>query len=101
MSVRRRRVHAEMRAARLVSVGAPPSTISVPHRRLKAAPTSRRRRSVRSPLAGSDVRCGSFGLYRAWDTTLAQNEQRKSRPLTMPVVAIGGAESWVKRPGKG
>jgi hypothetical protein len=27
-------------------------------------------------------------------STLAQNEQRKSRPLTMPVLAIGGAESW-------
>ena len=36
----------------------------------------------------------SFGFYRAWDTTLAQNEQRKTRPLTMPVLAIGGAESW-------
>jgi pimeloyl-ACP methyl ester carboxylesterase len=37
---------------------------------------------------------GSFGLYRAWDTTLAQNEQRKTRRLPMPVLAIGGAESW-------
>jgi pimeloyl-ACP methyl ester carboxylesterase len=36
----------------------------------------------------------SFGFYRAWETTLAQNEQRKTRPLTMPVLAIGGAESW-------
>jgi pimeloyl-ACP methyl ester carboxylesterase len=36
----------------------------------------------------------SFGFYRAWDTTLAQNEQRKTRPPTMPVLAIGGAESW-------
>jgi pimeloyl-ACP methyl ester carboxylesterase len=41
-----------------------------------------------------DVLPGSFGLYRAWDTTLAQNEQRKTRRLTMPVLAIGGAESW-------
>jgi pimeloyl-ACP methyl ester carboxylesterase len=41
-----------------------------------------------------DVLRGSFGFYRAWDTTLAQNEQRKSRPLTMPVLAIGGAASW-------
>jgi pimeloyl-ACP methyl ester carboxylesterase len=44
---------------------------------------------------------GSFGLYRAWDTTLAQNEQRKSRPLTMPVLAIGGAESWGEEAGNG
>ena len=41
-----------------------------------------------------EVLCGSFGFYRAWDTTLAQNEQRKTRPLTMPVLAIGGAASW-------
>ena len=41
-----------------------------------------------------DVLHGSFGLYRAWDTTLAQNEQRKTQPLAMPVLAIGGAESW-------
>jgi pimeloyl-ACP methyl ester carboxylesterase len=41
-----------------------------------------------------DVLRGSFGFYRAWDTTLAQNEQRASRPLTMPVLAIGGAASW-------
>jgi pimeloyl-ACP methyl ester carboxylesterase len=41
-----------------------------------------------------DALRGSFGFYRAWDTTLAQNEQRKTRPLTMPVLAIGGAESW-------
>jgi pimeloyl-ACP methyl ester carboxylesterase len=36
---------------------------------------------------------GSFELYRAWQTISAQNEQRKSRRLTMPVLAIGGAES--------
>jgi pimeloyl-ACP methyl ester carboxylesterase len=37
---------------------------------------------------------GSFEFYRAWDATVAQNEQRKNRPLTMPVLAIGGAASW-------
>jgi pimeloyl-ACP methyl ester carboxylesterase len=41
-----------------------------------------------------DVLRGSFGLYRAWDATLAQNDQRKNQPLTMPVLAIGGAASW-------
>jgi pimeloyl-ACP methyl ester carboxylesterase len=36
---------------------------------------------------------GSFGFYRAIGTTIAQNEQRKARRLTLPVLAIGGAES--------
>jgi pimeloyl-ACP methyl ester carboxylesterase len=37
---------------------------------------------------------GSLAFYRAWDATVAQNTQRKDRPLTMPVLAIGGAASW-------
>jgi pimeloyl-ACP methyl ester carboxylesterase len=37
---------------------------------------------------------GSLAFYRAWDDTVAQNAQRKNRPLTMPVLAIGGAASW-------
>jgi pimeloyl-ACP methyl ester carboxylesterase len=36
---------------------------------------------------------GSFGFYRALPTTIAQNEQRKTRRLTLPVLAIGGEES--------
>jgi pimeloyl-ACP methyl ester carboxylesterase len=36
---------------------------------------------------------GSFGFYRAIPATIAQNEQRKTRRLTLPVLAIGGAES--------
>jgi pimeloyl-ACP methyl ester carboxylesterase len=36
---------------------------------------------------------GSFGMYRELVTSSAQNEQRKARRLTMPVLAIGGAES--------
>jgi pimeloyl-ACP methyl ester carboxylesterase len=36
---------------------------------------------------------GSFELYRQFPTIIAQNEQRKSRRLTMPVLAIGGEES--------
>ena len=35
---------------------------------------------------------GSFEAYRALDTTIAQNQQRKERRLTLPVLAIGGAE---------
>ena len=36
---------------------------------------------------------GSFEFYRAISTSAAQNEERKSRRLTMPVLAIGGEES--------
>jgi pimeloyl-ACP methyl ester carboxylesterase len=36
---------------------------------------------------------GSFGFYRAIPTSIMQNEQRKARRLTLPVLAIGGAES--------
>ncbi|MDX2642500.1 alpha/beta fold hydrolase [Streptomyces sp. PA03-1a] len=37
---------------------------------------------------------GSFGFYRAWDGTTGQNEDRARKKLTMPVLAIGGSESW-------
>ncbi|MET8995760.1 alpha/beta hydrolase [Amycolatopsis sp. NPDC004169] len=33
----------------------------------------------------------SFGYYRALDETIAQNEKRKETPLTLPVLAVGGA----------
>ena len=36
---------------------------------------------------------GSFGFYRAVPASIAQNEQRKTRRLTLPVLAIGGEES--------
>jgi pimeloyl-ACP methyl ester carboxylesterase len=36
---------------------------------------------------------GSFELYRAFPAISAQNQQRMTRRLTMPVLAIGGAES--------
>ena len=36
---------------------------------------------------------GSFGLYRAFPAIIEQNGQRKNQRLTMPVLAIGGAES--------
>jgi pimeloyl-ACP methyl ester carboxylesterase len=41
-----------------------------------------------------DALRGSLGFYRAFDATLAQNEKRKTRRLTMPVLAIGGAASY-------
>jgi pimeloyl-ACP methyl ester carboxylesterase len=37
-----------------------------------------------------DALRGSFGWYRAIDTTVAQNEQRKTKRLTMPILAVGG-----------
>jgi pimeloyl-ACP methyl ester carboxylesterase len=36
---------------------------------------------------------GSFQLYRAFSASATQNEERKRRPLTMPVLAIGGEQS--------
>ncbi len=36
---------------------------------------------------------GSFEIYRAFPEIIAQNEQRRNRRLTLPVLAIGGAES--------
>jgi pimeloyl-ACP methyl ester carboxylesterase len=36
---------------------------------------------------------GSFGFYRAVDATTAQNAKRVKTPLTVPVLAIGGADS--------
>jgi pimeloyl-ACP methyl ester carboxylesterase len=36
---------------------------------------------------------GSFEFYRAISTSAAQNEERKNRRLTMPVLGIGGEES--------
>jgi pimeloyl-ACP methyl ester carboxylesterase len=40
-----------------------------------------------------DALGGSFGFYRALPTTAMQNAQRRSRGLTQPVLAMGGAES--------
>jgi len=35
----------------------------------------------------------SFAIYRALDTTIAQNQERKNRRLTLPVLGIGGQYS--------
>jgi pimeloyl-ACP methyl ester carboxylesterase len=37
---------------------------------------------------------GSFAAYRALDATIAQNQQRTTRRLRMPVLAIGAAEGY-------
>jgi pimeloyl-ACP methyl ester carboxylesterase len=49
--------------------------------------------------ADPDALRGSFELYRALGTTTAQNEQRKTRRLTLPVLAMGGAESGMEGAG--
>jgi pimeloyl-ACP methyl ester carboxylesterase len=45
-------------------------------------------------LTNPDSLHGSFAFYREWDTMVAQNAERKNRPLTMPVLGISGADSW-------
>jgi pimeloyl-ACP methyl ester carboxylesterase len=54
---------------------------------------------IETLAADADHLRGSFGFYRAIPTTSAQNEQRKTRRLTLPVLAIGGAESSGEGPG--
>jgi pimeloyl-ACP methyl ester carboxylesterase len=49
-------------------------------------------------LSDPEALHGSFQLYRAFDATAAQNAQRKTRRLAMPVLAIGGAESSGEMP---
>jgi pimeloyl-ACP methyl ester carboxylesterase len=44
---------------------------------------------------------GSFGFYQALDTTSAQNQQRAKKKLTLPVLAVGEAESGGTGPGNG
>jgi pimeloyl-ACP methyl ester carboxylesterase len=45
-------------------------------------------------LSEPGVLTGSLGFYRAFDATVAQNEERKATPLAMPVLAIGGETSY-------
>jgi len=45
-------------------------------------------------LSDPDALRGSLGFYRAFDSTVAQNQQRKNRQLTMPILAIGGELSY-------
>ncbi|WBB70101.1 alpha/beta hydrolase [Micromonospora sp. WMMD812] len=49
---------------------------------------------IRLLASHRDALRGSFNLYRALDTTLAQNvERQKAGRLTIPVLAVGGAAS--------
>jgi len=43
--------------------------------------------------AGPEALHASFAIYRALDTTIAQNQQRKNQRLTLPVLGIGGQYS--------
>jgi hypothetical protein len=42
-----------------------------------------------------DVLRASFGLHRAWHATLEQNADRQKTLLAIPVLGIGGQNSWV------
>ena len=44
-------------------------------------------------LRNPDSLRGTFAFYREWDTMMAQNAERAKRPLTMPVLGIGGEAS--------
>jgi len=44
-------------------------------------------------LSNPEALHGSFGFYRAFEATVEQNERRKDRHLSMPVLAIGGQAS--------
>ena len=50
-------------------------------------------------LTNPDSLHGTFAFYREWDTMMAQNAQRAKRPLTMPVLGIGGAASFGEQVG--
>jgi pimeloyl-ACP methyl ester carboxylesterase len=44
-------------------------------------------------VASPEALHASFGMYRALDATIAQNQQRQARRLPMPVLGIGGEHS--------
>jgi pimeloyl-ACP methyl ester carboxylesterase len=44
-------------------------------------------------LSDPEALHASFAIYRALDATIAQNQQRRERRLTLPILAIGGAHS--------
>ena len=51
------------------------------------------RHYVDTLAADPDALHASFAIYRALDATMAQNQQRKTRRLALPVLGIGGAKS--------
>ncbi|WP_342030679.1 hypothetical protein [Streptomyces melanosporofaciens] len=59
----------------------------------KALPDHTVRHHVDTLAADPEVLRSSFAFYRALDTTIAQNQQRKARRLTLPVLTLAGAEN--------
>jgi pimeloyl-ACP methyl ester carboxylesterase len=51
------------------------------------------RHYVGTLAASPDALHASFAIYRALDATIAQNQQRMTRRLALPVLGIGGAHS--------
>src|SRR5271165_138068 len=51
------------------------------------------RRYTGTLAASPEALHASFAIYRALDTTIAQNQQRTTRRLPMPVLGIGGEHS--------
>jgi pimeloyl-ACP methyl ester carboxylesterase len=51
------------------------------------------RHYVETLAAGPEALHASFAIYRALDATIAQNQQRMQRRLTLPVLGIGGQYS--------
>ena len=51
------------------------------------------RHYVDTLAASPEALHASFAIYRALDATIAQNQQRKERRLTLPILAIGGQYS--------
>src|SRR5258705_8155477 len=60
--------------------------------RTSCAPTWSGTTSISSPPAPTTCAAASGSTARS-PPTIAQNEQRKTRRLTLPVLAVGGAES--------
>jgi pimeloyl-ACP methyl ester carboxylesterase len=59
----------------------------------KKLPDHAVRHYVGTLAADPEALHASFAIYRALDATIAQNQQRKARRLTLPILAIGGAHS--------
>jgi pimeloyl-ACP methyl ester carboxylesterase len=51
------------------------------------------RHYIATLAASPEALHASFAIYRALNATIAQNQQRTTRRLPMPVLAIGGAHS--------
>lgn len=59
----------------------------------KALPDHAVRHYVDTLVADPEARRCSFEFYRALDATIEQNQKRRTRRLSLPVLAIGGAEN--------